>query len=224
MGSQAQNLIVAMDFKEKEETYKEIEWIQQNASGRPIEKGRTYNPEIRQRLFKIFEKLLNKDGYEMANSQVRLNRHYRDDEFVIIIPFDFTAINKKNDDDWLGIVYRHNARAINNASIRGYLHNAEIQKCPRQIIVTNSIIDKEVRGQVLKAVSTKIELIDLLYLKNWLSKIETSIDQIRDVNVLLKAVNDRIAKIIADNRSKLLELEWRDTERLVADVLSEFGF
>src|SRR5690606_23971965 len=33
-----------------------------------------------------------------------------------------------------------------------------------------------------------------------------------------------IAKIIADNPNKLLDLEWRDTERLEADVLSEFGF
>jgi HJR/Mrr/RecB family endonuclease len=118
----------------------------------------------------------------------------------------------------------HNAKLINNNSIRQYLHNAETQNCPRQVIVTNAIIDQNVRGQILRAVSTKIELVDLLFLKHWLSKIETSIDKIDEVSIIFKAVNDQIAKLIAENPNKLLELEWRDTERLVADVLSEFGF
>jgi len=206
-----------MDYIDKEKTYSEIEWVQQNS----LNPDRT---QIKQRLFNIFEKLLEHDGYKMSNSQARLNQHFGDDELVFFIRFDFTAINNKNYEDWLGVIYMHNAKVIDGSSIRGYLHNANIQKCPRQIIVTNTIIDNNIRGQVLKHVSTKIELIDLLFLKNWLSKIDTSIDKIEEVNIILKAVNDRIAKLIAENPKKLLELEWRDTERLVADVLSEFGF
>ncbi|MEO1208230.1 MAG: restriction endonuclease [Cyanobacteria bacterium J06638_20] len=53
---------------------------------------------------------------------------------------------------------------------------------------------------------------------------ETTDEALTDVAIAVHALSDRLCELIAENPNVLMEIEWRDLERLLSRALAELGF
>ena len=201
-----------MNFEDKEKAYSNISWIEQNMEGNIL--------EIRNKLISVFQLLLEDDGYQMTRYQA----FNPEGKFMIISPFDFSAVNKNDTSDKIGIIYDKGTEPLQPIALNMFVHNAKQQSVPRTIILRGKPITIKERALIFNSFPYVVEIIDFYFLRNWLSKKETSIENVNEISVLLKALNDRVAKIISEQPDQLNQLEWRDLERLVAGILEEFNF
>lgn len=69
----------------------------------------------------------------------------------------------------------------------------------------------------------RLELLDIPSVKQWASKIKAEFDD-DEVEVILRYVSDRFARLIAKYPQQLRYLEWRDLERMLAEIFEGIGY
>jgi hypothetical protein len=98
-------------------------------------------------------------------------------------------------------------------------------KYNRAILLGNTRFSKQSRLSVERNFPLAIELLDLDALRAWVDRLYVDQETIgTEVRIILRAVSSKFISMIAQNQLVLRELEWRDIERLIAEVFSGLGF
>ncbi len=95
----------------------------------------------------------------------------------------------------------------------------------RAMLVTTSRFSDEVRDIVARDLPVTFELVDINALKAWAGRIGRSFDA--NEKAIVDAVRDfakQLARLIAQNPNYLWNIEWRDMERLLAEIFKNLGF
>lgn len=160
-------------------------------------------------LFNILVPLLNSEGYSLKKSDAR-----RDDGI------DFTAFKGEKT---IGIQYKHYKSSIGSNLVRGLIWTAVISELDKVILLTSSNFSKSAYQTAAQIDPIALELMDINSLKNWTAKIEANYDE-SEVTEVLNVFTRKIIELISKNPKTLDELEWRDMERVLAEIFNGIGF
>jgi restriction system protein len=121
--------------------------------------------------------------------------------------------------------YRDSSRRVPMNAVQALIGAALTQGLGRALLVTNARFSQQAQDTVARALPLQIELIDVAGLEQWVSRLrEEKPDVETEVSVLMRELSSKLAHLIASAPSALAELEWRDLERVVAEVFSGLGF
>jgi restriction system protein len=166
----------------------------------------------------ILEPLLKEDGYaiQYIGQQKDLGV-----DFIAQKP----PVNGQNGEQ-IAIEYKHFKQiAIGGDTVHRVLGAAQSMGIPRALLVTNSRFTFAAREAVRRNTPTGIELLDIDALRSWIGRIEEipSID-VAQVNLIRRDLSRKFIELILQNPRFLDEIEWREMERLLAEVFEGLGF
>jgi hypothetical protein len=102
------------------------------------------------------------------------------------------------------------------------------QDISRVILVSNCNFSSAAKAAVEQYLPLTVELKTLNDLRGWLNVVQAAYEEEADVGVevrlILKAVSEQFARLIARDAGTLAHLEWRDVERTIAEVFDGLGF
>jgi restriction system protein len=167
---------------------------------------------------RILEPLLLQEGYELKQTP-----RTRDSGI------DFYGERKTASDslepETCGIQVKYYRRSINVDQVRSMIGAAIFQNITRALLVSNSDFTRSAREAVAREMPLKVELLGLSDLRNWVARFRVETPDIEaEVRVILRDLSARLARMIALDKSTLAYLEWRDVERVVAEVFDGLGF
>lgn len=180
-----------------------------------LEHGELSYQDAELTLERILVPLLNSDGYEVSRSSINSDRGV-----------DFLA----NKDDGviqekLAIEYKHYRSPVGVHIIQRLIDVGLFHNFDRLMLVTNSRFTRSALEIASSNLPVKLELIDLDSLKAWVNRvIKTEGYNFELVNILRSSLSDSLAKAIAQNPQYLMDIEWRELERVVQVVFEELGF
>jgi len=170
-------------------------------------------------LMEILSPLLAEDGYTVTRTRKRPDSG-----------FDFVAKRAPTDhyqSNTIGIQQKHrsNPRPVQLHDFGGFLFRATGLGLDRVMIVSNIRFSRGAREAARRFSPVQVELMDIDSLKAWVERIEIdiSIDRL-EIEQILRTVSRRFAQLIAEDPHNLDKLEWRDMERILAEVFDGIGF
>lgn len=174
--------------------------------------------EAERRLLGILAPLLEADGYSIKSPP-----RTRD------IGFDLLGERPTNDATpfRVGVQYKHRTSKdlVRPSEIASYVVDAYAKNMDRVIFLTNTGFTKKTIQTAQHFLPTAIELLDLNALRGWLFRIERKLKG--GYSKIVAAVIDlakQCARLIANDPGGLDALEWRDMERMLAEIFKRFGF
>lgn len=175
------------------------------------EKKSIYTPiEAENALIIILKPLLNFQGYEILHNDQR--RDYNGVDFVGI------RGNEK-----LGIEFKHYKSLVGSKEVRSLIGSAIISSFDKVILLSSSSFTKNAFEIAEQIDPIAIELMDIKSLKNWVSKVEANYDESEVIKIITTA-SKKIIELISKNPRTLDEIEWRDLERVMAEIFDGIGF
>ncbi len=166
----------------------------------------------------LLEPLLQEDGYAVQHTG-----HQRD------LGIDFIAQKPLVNDEGLeqiAIEYKHfPQKAVGVDVVHRVFGAAQSMGIPRALLVTNSRFTFAAREAVRRNTPIGIELLDIDALRSWIGRIEEvpSVD-VAQVNLIRRELSRKLIELILKNPRYLDEIEWREMERLLAEVFEGLGF
>ncbi|TAX46683.1 restriction endonuclease (plasmid) [Rhizobium leguminosarum] len=95
----------------------------------------------------------------------------------------------------------------------------------RVILVSNCPFTKGATATIERDLPLTVELKALDDLRSWLELVrEAEPDAETEVRIMLRELSERFARLIARDPGAVAHLEWRDVERIVAEVFDGLGF
>lgn len=93
------------------------------------------------------------------------------------------------------------------------------------MLVTNSRFTFAAREALRRSVPVGIELLDIDALRSWVGRLEEvpSVD-VAQINIIRRALSQKLIALIVKNPRYLDEIEWREMERLLTEVFEGLGF
>lgn len=128
--------------------------------------------------------------------------------------------------DSIAVEYKHvRAGSVGISDVHRLLGAAIAMGAPRAMLVTNSKFSSSVRDAFRKSTPVNIELMDLDALRSWVGRLEEvpSVD-INQINAIRQTLSREFIRLIAKNPRYLDAIEWREMERLLAEVFEGLGF
>jgi len=137
---------------------------------------------------------------------------------------DFRA----NKDNYIiGIQHKHytnKSREVSVSVIREMLGTALLESLNKVIIISNTPFSKEARNVMSKQLPIELELIDIDALKAWGARLCVS-DSLQDqARTIISNFSRDLALLIAKDSLILEVIEWRDLERIIAEIFYKMGF
>ncbi|KJG55075.1 endonuclease [Photobacterium kishitanii] len=180
-----------------------------------LEQGGLSPQDAEKTVSKILIPLLSDDGYEVSQTPL-----YRDSGVDFLANKHDGAIQEK-----LAIEYKHYRSPVSANVIQRLIGASVVHNFDRLMLVTNSRFTRSALEIANSNLPVKLELIDLDSLKAWVQRAEkTENYDFKLVNILRSSLSDRLAKAIAQNPRYLMDIEWRELERVVQVVFEELGF
>ena len=170
-------------------------------------------------LMEVLSPLLGEDGYEVTHTG-----DTKPDRGV-----DFVARRPEKDgflSDSIAIEYKHyKAAAVGVDTVHRILGASISAGFNRAMVVTNSRFTYAARETIRRKAPVQVELVDPDSLRAWVARIEgvEKID-LDLVNVMRKDLSQKLARLMAQNPDYLEEIEWRELERVLAEVFEGIGF
>lgn len=175
-------------------------------------------PEAENRLFDILQPLLEAEGYNIEF------KHGSGDGGI-----DFLAqkLSEENIDlpAKIGIQYKHQRSLVGASVVREIIGVSLLNNLDRMILLSKSGFSQQAWDIAKRDLPTAIELIDLNALRAWIARIERSAKN--NYSKVVQAITDLskfLAKVIANDPQELINMEWRDMERMLASVFEGLGF
>ncbi len=101
------------------------------------------------------------------------------------------------------------------------------QDISRVILVSNCDFSGAAKAAVEQNLPITVELKTVNDLRGWLDVLQAAEEEAdvgAEVRIILKAVSEHFARLIARDAGTLAHLEWRDVERTIAEVFDGLGF
>lgn len=178
----------------------------------------TVAPEAENRLFDILQPLLEAEGYDIEF------KHGPGDGGI-----DFLAqkLSGENVDlpTKIGIQYKHHHSPIGANIVREIIGVSLLNNLDHMILLSRSGFSQQAWDIAKRDLPTAIELVDLNALRAWIARIERSAKN--NYSKVVQAITDLsklLAKVIANDPQELINMEWRDMERMLASVFEGLGF
>lgn len=180
--------------------------------------------EAEQILSRVLEPLLNAEGFELRPRGLPGQRDYG---------IDFRGTRG---DEAAGTAEAIGVEAKFYSKLRDVPLNAVhaligaglTQDISRIILVSNCDFSDAAKAAVEQNLPISVELKTLNDLRSWLDVVqafeEEEADVGTEVKIILKAISERFARLIARDGGTLAHLEWRDVERTIAEVFDGLGF
>lgn len=201
-----------MQQAQKKEILKKIKRIDDKSSLLPPR-------DAEEILMEVLSPLLEEDGYQVIHAG-----NTGPDYGV-----DFVAERPEKDgflSDSIGIEYKHyKAAAVGIDTVHRILGASISSGFNRAMVVTNSRFTYAAREAIRRKAPVQVELMDPDSLRAWVARMEEveKID-IGLVDVIRKEVSQKLASLIAQDPNYLDEIEWRELERVLAEVFEKIGF
>jgi len=174
--------------------------------------------EAESKLLGILEPLLEAEGYDIEF------KHGPGDGGI-----DFLAqkVDEANPDlpTKIGIQYKHHRSLVGANVVQQIIGISLLNNFDRMILLSKSGFSQQAWDIAKRDLPTAIELIDLNAMRAWIARIERNAK--KDYSKVIQAITDlskSLAKIIANNPEELMNMEWRDIERMLASVFDGLGF
>jgi len=120
--------------------------------------------------------------------------------------------------------YRRGSK-VSIEQVRALIGAGLLKGMGRVILVSNCAFTNSARATVERDLPLTVELKALDDLRSWLELMrEAEPDAETEVRVVLRELSERFARLIAREPGALAHLEWRDVERIVAEVFDGLGF
>jgi restriction endonuclease Mrr len=174
--------------------------------------------EAENRMFDIVRPLLSDSGYRVTYKQRRVGDS----------GFDVNAVRTETDEllpHTVGVEYKHYNNPVGLAVVNAVVGAAIIQRINRVVLISSSRFTKAALDLVKHDLPLELELLGFEELRDWVTRID--IDDRNDtteIQQILEVVSRRFAELVAKNPRRLDELEWRDMERMLAEVFDGIGF
>jgi HJR/Mrr/RecB family endonuclease len=170
-------------------------------------------------MMEILEPLLGEDGYTTTKV---FEAHHAGFDFVAEKPADGVSGSCS-----IGIEQKHYRRtsSVDADVVARVLSAATPLGLDRGMLVVNSRFTLAAREMARREAPVRIELVDIDALKAWAARIEvdSKIDR-SEVETILRDVSRAFAHVVAKDPGNLDRLEWRDLERMLAEVFDNLGF
>lgn len=169
-------------------------------------------------LLDILGPLLQEEGYQLSRTGERRNGG-----------LDFIAsrgMTSDHEETSIAIEYKHRKKSsVSVEVIRKILGHYFMQGFTRAMVVSNTRFTKKAWEAVHRSMPIEIELIDIDSLKAWWARIDidASIDR-QEIQAILKTMSWRFAQLVAEDPDNLQKIEWRQVERMLAEVFEGIGF
>lgn len=121
--------------------------------------------------------------------------------------------------------YRGFGRVVASSEVRALIGAGLLKGFARVMLVSNARFSTQTMDEIRRSLPIAVELLGISELKNWAKRLrapELNIET--EVRVILRDVSQALIRLIAKNVNALQHLEWRDVERVVAEVFSGLGF
>ena len=169
-------------------------------------------------LGQILQPLLQEEGYAIASTPVS-----RDGGI------DFVARRgTRGQPDWdeIAIEYKHyRQHAVGVDVVHKLLGTAIVADTPRAMLVTNARFTFAARERVRATSPVGLELIDPDGLRSWLARSEdVPVMELSQVDIIRKEVSRKFIEMITVDPRELDRFEWREMERILAEVFEGLGF
>lgn len=116
-------------------------------------------------------------------------------------------------------------RKVGLEIVRGLVGAAVMRSLDRVAIVSNAQFSPSARAAVARNMPVNIELLGFDDLKAWAERLRADPVQAEaEVRIIMKEMSQGLARLIAAAPDALAYLEWRDVERVVAEVFEGLGF
>ena len=170
--------------------------------------------EAEQRMLPILITLLGIDGFSVTHTGGIGDQG-----------IDFFA---EKEDQKIAIQQKHYSspnRSVGVSDLHQMLGSMVIQRINRVIMVSNTKFSKQTREWVKQNKPISFELIDIDALKAWGARLSYSNEESQKEAIRMIAdLSQHLALLIAKDPKVLHVVEWRDLERLLAEVFSGLGF
>jgi HJR/Mrr/RecB family endonuclease len=125
----------------------------------------------------------------------------------------------------IGITYKHGKGFIEADSVHRIVGSNLEGNLDRIIIVTNSRFSHIALSEFHRKYPANVELVDVDLLRSWLDREEKTEEyDFRIVDSLRSELSDKLARLIAENPNYLIDIEWRELERVVQTIFEGLGF
>jgi restriction system protein len=180
-----------------------------------LEQGVLSNNDSEDAMFEIMFSLLGDEGYELDHAPAI------EGDFI-----DFIGRKPDPEDtEILGLTYTYRKDSVDSEMVQKLIGPGFVNELNRLFVVTNSRFTSSAVDVVGRNQPTNIELIDIDSLRSWVDRLEKTKDyDFAIVNLIRKTLSDKFVKLIAQNPNYLLDIEWRELERVVQVVFEELGF
>src|SRR5215213_2504038 len=174
--------------------------------------------EAERRIFDIVRPLLSDSGYEVTYKTRKVGDS----------GFDVSATRTETDEllpHTIGIEYKHYRMPVGLDIVNAVVGAAIIQRINRVVLISSNRFTKAALDLATHDLPLELELLGFEELKDWVTRID--IDDLNDtteIQRILEVVSRRFAELVAKNPRRLDELEWRDLERMLAEVFNGIGF
>lgn len=178
----------------------------------PKEKVKYTSQDSEQDLFMILSTLFENDGYIL--DLVMSGRHGN---------VDFLAM-RKGSHELIGVEVKPNAKGA-EFGIRQLIHAATDHHFEKAILISLSGFSRSSVMEVRDQQPIKIQLLDIYGIKTWVSKVEVE-ENIRKLSIehIIKLSSQVFAEKIVKDPNQLMKLEWRDLERMIAELFEGLSF
>jgi restriction endonuclease Mrr len=171
----------------------------------------------------VLQPLLAADGYSLRHQRLSADQRF---DAIADRPASY---RHEQQSMAVEVKYRHHARQLTLSDIGGFLIRAAVdQETSRTLIVANTRFSQHAQREVaqfLQRVRVQIQLLGLDDLRAWIARLETvEGDLDEEARVIVQSLAREFAYMIARNARALDRVEWRDLERIVAEIFSALGF
>ncbi|PRP71004.1 endonuclease [Chromobacterium amazonense] len=128
--------------------------------------------------------------------------------------------------DEIAIEYKHYRQGVVSAeTVHRILNSASNAGISRAMLVTNSRFTYAAREALRRSAPVDIELIDLDSLRSWIGRLEQIPSlNLSQINIIRREMSRKLISLIVQDPRNLDEIEWREMERLLAEVFEGLGF
>jgi len=125
------------------------------------------------------------------------------------------------------VQYKHyrTDRPIGLSEVHSTLGAAAVGGFKRAILLANTHFSKAAMDVLERDLPVEFQLMNLDSLRSWTKRIAVARkENLSLVGQAISALSSELARLIAKNPRSLDEIEWRDMERVLAEVFKRFGF
>jgi hypothetical protein len=169
--------------------------------------------EIGRILKELFIPILQNDGYIIDRDSMR--RH----GYLAYI----ASKGKKTSKHTIGVAFNKQENILNNGDIENLVAGCTIDGIDSLIFVSNALLDFETKKFDEDVYPVKFQHVDFITLRNWIESLEIKEAGSKVIDIL-KECTQHIIMAILNNPNLLMDLEWLDIERMVAELFRGIGF